>query len=73
MAPISGTINLRQALEAKLSGATHQELRETIEDAIQSREEMILPGLGYLFEILWKHVDEAERSRILDVLARHFS
>jgi len=73
MAPISGSINLRQALEAKLSGATNQELQETIEDAIRSREEMILPGLGYLFEILWKNIDAAERTQILEVLARHFS
>ncbi|MBE3555452.1 MAG: small acid-soluble spore protein SspI, partial [Thermicanus sp.] len=47
-------LDLRQAIIAKLSGATQESLRETIADAIQSKEEKTLPGLGVLFEILWQ-------------------
>ncbi|MBD2823257.1 small acid-soluble spore protein SspI, partial [Xenorhabdus sp. 42] len=37
-------------------------------DAIQSGEEKMLPGLGVLFEVIWKNADENEKHEMLETL-----
>ncbi|PGD88409.1 small acid-soluble spore protein SspI, partial [Bacillus toyonensis] len=48
------SFNLRGAVLANVSGNSQDQLQETIVDAIQSGEEKMLPGLGVLFEVIWK-------------------
>lgn len=40
------------------------ELSEAIEDSIEEHDEMTLPGLGVLFEILWANSNKQEREDI---------
>lgn len=60
--------NLRGAVLANVSGNTQGQLQETIVDAIQSGEEKMLPGLGVLFEVIWKNADEGEKQEMLQTL-----
>ncbi|MCP1125436.1 small acid-soluble spore protein SspI [Bacillus sp. AFS018417] len=60
--------NLRNAVLANVSGNTQNQLQETIVDAIQSGEEKMLPGLGVLFEVIWKNADENEKHEMLSTL-----
>ena len=39
-------------------------LTSAIEDSIQEQDEMTLPGLGVLFEILWKNSNTKEKNNI---------
>lgn len=61
-------LNLRNAIIANVSGNTQEQLKDTIVDAIQSGEEKMLPGLGVLFEIIWKQSDENEKLEMLQSL-----
>jgi small, acid-soluble spore protein I len=65
--------DLRNAIIQNVSGNTKSELRETIIDAIQVGEEKMLPGLGVLFEIIWKHSDPKEQQQMLDALKEGLS
>ncbi|MFX3623964.1 MAG: small acid-soluble spore protein SspI [Ectobacillus sp.] len=60
--------NLRGAVIANVSGNSQQELEATIVDAIQSGEEKMLPGLGVLFEVIWKNADAQEKKEMLTTL-----
>lgn len=60
--------NLRGAVIANIAGNTQDQLQETIVDAIQSGEEKMLPGLGVLFEVIWKNADENEKHEMLATL-----
>ncbi|QZA32435.1 small acid-soluble spore protein SspI [Hydrogenibacillus sp. N12] len=62
-------IDIRQALEQKLHGIKPDRLREIIEDAIDAQEEKTLPGLGFLFELLWQASDDVERKAVLEKIA----
>lgn len=42
------------------------ELKESIEDSVSSKEEVVLPGLGVMFSILWKNSDN--KDQILNTL-----
>ncbi|MEH7354327.1 small acid-soluble spore protein SspI [Neobacillus drentensis] len=61
-------LNLRNAIIHNVSGNTQAELEDTIVDAIHNGEEKMLPGLGVLFEIIWKNSSEEEKKEMLTVL-----
>lgn len=60
--------DLRNAIIHNVSGNTQDQLRDTIVDAIQNGEEKMLPGLGVLFEVIWKNATEEERKEMLETL-----
>lgn len=65
-------IDIRQAVIENLKQTTDKEILETISDAASVSEENVLPGLGVLFEVYWKHIDQNERMSISKVLASSF-
>ncbi|MBE3595571.1 MAG: small acid-soluble spore protein SspI [Hydrogenibacillus sp.] len=69
MTTIYRDLDLRQALDHKLRGASARQLQDIIEDAIDAQEDKTLPGLGYLFELLWQRSDDAERQAMLGKIA----
>lgn len=60
--------DLRKAIIQNVSDNTREELKATIVDAIQSGEEKMLPGLGVLFEVIWKNADANEQQMMLETL-----
>jgi small acid-soluble spore protein I (minor) len=63
-------LNLRNAIISNVSGNSQQELEATITDAIQSGEEKMLPGLGVLFEVIWKNSNEQNKNEMLSTLEK---
>lgn len=62
-------MDLRQAVMHKMEGHDHEGLRKMIEGSIDAQE-AALPGLGVVFEILWKNVSTAKQDRVIDLLER---
>ncbi len=65
-------LNIRQAVQKNLCGLDGSSIRSTIEDAIQTQEDKVLPGLGVMFEALWKRATEQDRQVILNYLSSEF-
>lgn len=61
-------LNLRNAIIHNVSGNSQDQLKETIVDAIQNGEEKMLPGLGVLFEVIWKNSSENDKVEMLQTL-----
>ncbi|MBM7691405.1 small acid-soluble spore protein I (minor) [Peribacillus deserti] len=62
-------INIRNAVIQNVTGNSREELEDTIVDAVQSGEELMLPGLGVLFEIIWQNASENDKKEMLQRLA----
>ncbi|EIT84418.1 small acid-soluble spore protein SspI [Fictibacillus macauensis ZFHKF-1] len=62
-------IDIRKAVLANISGNNKDQLQSTIVDAITSGEEKMLPGLGVLFEVIWKGSDDTKKEEMLSVLS----
>jgi len=60
--------DLRNAILHNVSGNSQAELEHTIVDAISSGEEKMLPGLGVLFEVIWKNSSDQEKTEMLTTL-----
>ena len=63
-------LNLRQAIMHNVANNTKEELQETIIDAIERREEKMLPGLGVLFEVIWENSSEQQKDEMLTTLEK---
>lgn len=66
-------INIRKAVLQNLNHATHDDVRATINDAIERNEEIVLPGLGVLFEVLYNASSQEEKQKIIDKLVQHLN
>ncbi|WP_106496964.1 small acid-soluble spore protein SspI [Lentibacillus sp. Marseille-P4043] len=61
-------LNLRKAILSNIAKNDQEQLEATIVDAVQNGEEKMLPGLGVLFELIWKHSDQQEKQEMVDAL-----
>jgi small acid-soluble spore protein I (minor) len=60
--------DIRGAVIRNLTGMNSQELENLVNDSIQQREEKFLPGLGVLFEVIWKNSSETEKDHMIQTL-----
>jgi small acid-soluble spore protein I (minor) len=65
-------LNLRQAVLTKIQNKSDDELIEVINDSIGGNEQ-VLPGLGVLFEIIWRNSEEATKQLLAKSLNQHIT
>jgi len=63
-------IDIRKAILANIKHNETSELEATIVDAIQLGEEKVLPGLGFLFELIWKQSGREQRLQMIEALEK---
>ncbi|GAB6987963.1 small acid-soluble spore protein SspI [Paenibacillus pini] len=64
------TLDLRQAIVHKTHGKNEAELREMIEGSVDGPEQA-LPGLGAVFEMMWKNMDTKEQDQLIHIAHEH--
>ncbi|MCP1311711.1 small acid-soluble spore protein SspI [Paenibacillus tyrfis] len=65
-------LNLRQAIIQRMHDKSNEELFEVIADSMDA-EERVLPGLGVLFEIIWKHSESDTQNQMVATLKEHLA
>ncbi|KAA9008661.1 small, acid-soluble spore protein I [Paenibacillus spiritus] len=64
---MSVTLDLRQAVIHKIHGQSQSDLRRMIEGSVDGPE-AALPGLGVVFELIWKEIDPPKQATVLAML-----
>ncbi|MEK3789169.1 MULTISPECIES: small acid-soluble spore protein SspI [Paenibacillus] len=64
------TLDLRQAIVHKVHGESEQGLTEMIEGSVDGPE-AALPGLGAVFEMIWKDINPSQRQELVQILHHH--
>ena len=60
---------MREALIKNLKNLSSSDLKSTIEDGISSKEDTVLVGLGVLFELYYKSLDESSKDLFINNLS----
>jgi len=60
--------DIRGAVIQNIHQMKPNELEDLVVDSINQREEKLLPGLGVLFEVIWKNSSPNERNHMIDTL-----
>lgn len=61
-------INIRDYIKNNFKDSSIDELKESIIASTQSNDEVVLPGLGVLFEILWVNSSNNEQENIINII-----
>lgn len=61
---------IRGAVYYNIQSMSPDELKRMVEDSVQG-EEKLLPGLGVLFEVIWKNSNQKDRGHMMEILHNH--
>lgn len=61
-------INIRDYIKNNFKNSSIDELKDSIIASTQSNDEVVLPGLGVLFEILWINSSNNEQENIINII-----
>ncbi|GIO32074.1 MULTISPECIES: small acid-soluble spore protein SspI [Paenibacillus] len=67
---MSITLDLRQAVIHKVHDSSEADLRSMIEGSVDGPEQA-LPGLGVIFEMIWKNIDTTKQNDLVHVANEH--
>ena len=58
-------IDIRKNILENFKDAKLEDIKESIMEALKDKDEIVLPGLGVLFEILWNNSNDNQKNEIL--------
>lgn len=61
-------MDIRNYIRNNLSDWNEMDIRETILSSVNSNDEVVLPGLGVLFEMIWNGSNENQKKDIVEIL-----
>ncbi len=61
-------MDIRNYIRNNLSDCNEMDIRETILSSVNSNDEVVLPGLGVLFEMIWNGSNENQKKDIVEIL-----
>lgn len=64
-------INIREHIRNNFKDSNKSEIKDSIISSIESKDEVVLPGLGVLFEILWNGSDSIEQETIVSTIQKN--
>lgn len=63
-------IDIRKSIINNFKDNNPDEIKSSIESAVNDNDEITLPGLGVFFELLWKGSDDINRKNIIDIIQK---
>ena len=60
-------IDIRLNIKEKLKDETKESLMETLDEAVAKKEEITLPGLGVIFEVIWQNISLEEKEKLAKI------
>ena len=66
-------MSIREHIINNFKGDDYDSLQEAINESIDSKDEVTLPGMGVFFEIVWQGADQQLKNQMLDIIKKRFS
>ncbi len=64
-------IDIRSNVISKIKNDDSKDIINTVDEAITSKDELVLPGLGVLFEIFWDNLGHEEKTNIANTIIKN--
>ncbi len=61
-------MSIRDYIKKNFEDCNIEDVRATIVESINTKDEVILPGLGVLFETLWNNSDDNVKNNIVNII-----
>lgn len=60
--------DIRKYIKNNFHDCNRNDVEETINESVNAKDEVVLPGLGVLFEIVWNNADDILKKSIVDII-----
>jgi len=57
-------LDIRQIILSNMKNKSKEEIKGFIQDAVNEKEELALPGMGILFEAMWEKRNEDQKDML---------
>ncbi len=64
-------ISIRNSIKSNFKDSDIDEIKNAIEQSMNDKEEMALPGLGVFFETLWQNSSNEEKDKIANTIKKN--
>ena len=64
-------MNIKEYIIKNLKECSIMDVKETVVASVNSHDEVVLPGLGVLFEMVWNNSDNNFRNEIVKIIYEH--
>lgn len=64
-------VDIRKHIINNFKDSDIKEIEESITSSIESKDEIVLPGLGVLFEVMWQNANNELKNNVLDTLKKN--
>lgn len=64
-------IDIRKYIINNFKGSSENDIKDSINNSIKDNSEEALPGLGVLFEIIWKNSDNSTQNTMIQNAVNH--
>ena len=61
-------ISIREHIINNFKGDDYDSLQSAINESIESKDEVTLPGMGVFFEIVWQGSDQRLKNSMLEII-----
>ena len=61
-------ISIREHIINNFKGDDYDSLQSAINESIESKDEVTLPGMGVFFEIVWQGADQRLKNEMLEII-----
>ena len=66
-------IDIRKNIINNFKNSDKEEIKDSIVESLKDNEELMLPGLGVFFEVLWKKSDTTMQEEIINIIKRNLN
>lgn len=66
-------IDIRKSIINNFKNTSEEEIKSSINESLKDNNEIALPGLGVLFEILWQNSNESLKQEIINIIKRNLN
>ena len=63
-------MNIREHIINNFKKDNYDVLRSAIDDSVSSQDEVVLPGLGVFFEIIWGDASQELKNELIEIICK---
>ena len=63
-------INIREHIINNFQGDNYETLKNAIDESIATYDEVVLPGLGVFFEIIWENANQELKNELIEIIRK---
>lgn len=64
-------MNIKEYIIKNLKECSIMDVKETVIASVNSNDEVVLPGLGVLFEMVWNNSDSNFQNEMVEIIYEH--